>query len=284
MGEMKKKQLTMPMDKSMLSPKSNGKAFSKRSSQLDATTVSSSTTARDRYAEPAEKLEWAEREPISDKHVKMYDCCNKFDKDKAKTHFDYIASNYEGMYLRMGYPDPKFVAKFVHKLAKKNQQKPADVKVLDLGCGTGLIGKYLAPQGFKNIVGVDISPNMLEEASVKGVYSELHEHCLGDDPDQFPQQFKNQFDYVTCAGLINNNHMEYTLFEEMLLSVKKGGYCVFAARFSYMGLYWYDKIIKEMEDNSRWKLIATDTFFKYDKLECVSVGRFSRTPSKVFVF
>lgn len=128
---------------------------------------------------------------------------------------------------------------------------------------------------------------MLEEASVKGVYSELHEHTLGDvpnGPDSFPQEFKNKFDFCVCAGLINNNHMEYTLFEEMLLSVKKGGYVVFAARFSFMGLYWYDKVIKEMAENMRWKLIATDTFFKYDMLDCVSVGRFSRTPCKVFVF
>ena len=59
---------------------------------------------------------------------------------------------------------------------------------------------------------------------------------------------------------------------------------VFAARFSYMGLYWYDQIIKEMQESGRWKLIATETFFKYDKLEEVSIGRFSKTPSKVFVF
>lgn len=182
----------------------------------------------------------------------MYDCCNKFDKEKAKTHFDYIASNYEGMYLKMGYPDPKFVAKFVCKIAKQDGKNPSDCKIIDMGCGTGLIGKYLAPKGFKNIVGLDISPNMLEEASVKAVYSELHEYTLGDvpnGPDEFPQQFKNKHDFCVCAGVINNNHMEYTLFEEMLLSVKKGGYVVFAARFSYMGLYWYDKVIKEMEEN-----------------------------------
>jgi len=106
---------------------------------------------------------------------------------------------------------------------------------------------------------------MLEEASNKGIYSELHEHTLGN-PADFPNQFKNKFDFVTCAGLVNNNHMDYLLFEEMLLSVKKGGYMIFAARFSYMGHYWYDPIIKELHEDGRWNLIATDTFFKYDKL------------------
>ena len=63
---------------------------------------------------------------------------------------------------------------------------PKDVSILDLGCGIGLIGKYLAPNGYKNIVGLDISPNMLEECSNSGVYKELHEHTLGDDPNDLP--------------------------------------------------------------------------------------------------
>lgn len=124
---------------------------------------------------------------------------------------------------------------------------------------------------------------MLEEASLKGVYSELDEYALGK-PEDFPEKFKNKHDFVTCAGLINNNHMDYLLFEEMLLSCKQGGYMVFAARFSYMGKYWYDDVIQEMSNSMRWKLVATESFFKYDKLDEVSVGRFSKTPCKVFVF
>jgi len=151
----------------------------------------------------------------------------------------------------MGYPDPKFCAKYVQKFVKKNEQNPEEVKIIDFGCGTGLVGKYLAGAGYKHIVGLDISPNMLEEASVKGVYKELHEHTLGE-PSEFPDKFKNKFDYVVCCGLVNNNYMDYLLFEEMLLSVKKGGYVVFAARYSFMGHYWYDKIIKEMHEDGRW--------------------------------
>lgn len=146
------------------------------------------------------------------------------------------------MYLRMGYPDPEYVANYVQKFTEKHKFNPADMKVLDLACGTGLIGEYLSDKGFQNIHGMDISPNMLEEAAVKGVYKELTEHELCK-PDDFPEKYKNQFDFVTCSGIINNNHMDYLLFEEMLLSCKQGGYIVFAARFSYMGKYWYDHVI-----------------------------------------
>merc|ERR1711981_1016408 len=121
---------------------------------------------------------------------------------------------------------------------------------------------------------------MLEECSNSGVYSELHEHTCGEDPNDLPMQFRNKFDYCVCAGLINNNYMDYLLFEEMLLSVKKGGYCIFSSRYSFMGKYWYDKIIKEMHDNGRWKLVATDAFFKYDQLECVSIVDFQKHHQK----
>ena len=45
-------------------------------------------------------------------------------------------------------------------------------KVLDLGCGTGLVG-----QAFKmdknSFIGVDISQKMLDKAALKGVYANL---------------------------------------------------------------------------------------------------------------
>lgn len=44
--------------------------------------------------------------------------------------------------------------------------------ILDLGCGTGLIGSWFKDYANK-IVGVDISPTMLDMATKKGCYHEL---------------------------------------------------------------------------------------------------------------
>lgn len=52
----------------------------------------------------------------------MYYACNKYKKDYASMHFDYLASNYEGMYLRCGYPDPKYVSNYVIKFAEKTKK------------------------------------------------------------------------------------------------------------------------------------------------------------------
>jgi len=70
--------------------------------------------------------------------------CNKYKKEYAVQHFDYLAPNYEAMYLRVGYPDPKYVAAYCAKFALKCKLDLSKVTVLDLACGTGLVGKYLS--------------------------------------------------------------------------------------------------------------------------------------------
>jgi hypothetical protein len=42
------------------------------------------------------------------------------------------------------------------------------------------------------------------------------------------------------------------IFEELLLATKKGGIIVFAARYSYVGEYWYDEVLNAMEKEGRW--------------------------------
>ena len=46
-------------------------------------------------------------------------------------------------------------------------------RVIDLACGTGRIGTWLASVGAREIVGVDLCPEMLAEAAKRGVYREL---------------------------------------------------------------------------------------------------------------
>lgn len=63
----------------------------------------------------------------------------------------------------MGYPDAEEAANMVKEMTKG--QNPGSVKILDMACGTGLVGKHLAEHGFTDVLGVDCSPKMLEYAS-----------------------------------------------------------------------------------------------------------------------
>ena len=105
--------------------------------------------------------------------------------------------------------------------------------VLDMGCGTGLVGQYLLERGFKNVVGVDASAGMLERAREKNSYTELHELFLGS-PDTFPENLHNRFDVITASGILAEGHLDNKVFDEMLLALKTGGYAVFATRTMYL--------------------------------------------------
>ena len=103
---------------------------------------------------------------------------SKFDQKDLVDYYDSVAENYEGVYLRAGYPDPKKVAEFAHKTAIRDDLNIKESKVLDFGCGTGLVGKYMSENGFDKIDGLDASQAMLNEAAHKGIYHHLEKVLL----------------------------------------------------------------------------------------------------------
>lgn len=209
---------------------------------------------------------------------------NKFPKAQLEEHYDEIALNYEGIYKRVGYPDPEKCQQMVSKFMSPHDTKE-DINIIDFGCGSGLVGEALRQDGFKNITGIDISQKMLDLAKSKSIYSNLEkfELCQDDHIGTFSMHLRNKFDFMTAAGLINNNYMDEKLFEQMLLSTKQCGYLVFTARFSYLGDFWYVDKLAELEKAGRIKFMHSESFFKYDQLGC-GVGRFSKTPVKVLVY
>ena len=73
---------------------------------------------------------------------------------------------------------------------------PLDGMILDAGNGTIGVGELLHHQGFLNLVGIDISSGMLNEAKKKNVYSDLRVGILGENIDPSPFQLQRmQLEY-----------------------------------------------------------------------------------------
>lgn len=89
--------------------------------------------------------------------------------DYIRGLFDEFANRFESTLLdKLGYTGPGQIMQFLRDAGV------ADVeRVLDLGCGTGLMGAELAAPG-RRIDGVDLSERMLAQARAKGIYAELH--------------------------------------------------------------------------------------------------------------
>ncbi len=71
------------------------------------------------------------------------------------------------------------------------------IRVFDAACGTGLVGLHLQAWA-DEIVGIDLSPDMLAEAGKKGVYAKL---TLGDISTAL-RNHSGSFDLVSCANAL----------------------------------------------------------------------------------
>lgn len=82
--------------------------------------------------------------------------------------FDQHAPDFdEALVGRLGYRGPELLLEAVRKIAGDRLGA-----MLDLGCGTGLAGVAFRPY-VDRLVGMDISPGMIEQAKAKNVYDEL---------------------------------------------------------------------------------------------------------------
>jgi 2-polyprenyl-3-methyl-5-hydroxy-6-metoxy-1,4-benzoquinol methylase len=109
---------------------------------------------------------------------------------------------------------------------KKNLKK---LRVLDLGCSTGIIDYFLANH-FREIVGVDIDRNAIKFAQKNFKKSNL----LFKTHDGLNLSFKKEsFDLVICNHVYEHVSDSKKLFKEIFRILKPDGFCYLAATNKY---------------------------------------------------
>lgn len=84
--------------------------------------------------------------------------------------FDASAATFDReLVTKLGYAIPVEMVEALRSLEGAPDQ-PWDV--LDLGCGTGLVGAQIAPYA-RQLVGIDLAPNMIEQARARNIYTDL---------------------------------------------------------------------------------------------------------------
>lgn len=84
-------------------------------------------------------------------------------------------------------------------LAGMLDPKLRDLDILDLGCGTGLMGRLLTKRK-RRLVGIDLSPRMIQKAREHGCYDEL---LVGDLIEWLAAPSKDSFDLVVASDVFN---------------------------------------------------------------------------------
>jgi predicted TPR repeat methyltransferase len=122
---------------------------------------------------------------------------NRASADYVAKTFDSFADSFDAVLNNLEYRAPQLVG---HLAAQSLGEANADKRVLDAGCGTGLVGPILRP--FANeLVGVDLSKNMLAHAHSRNCYDSLIRSdllvYLKDVPTNRP------FDVIVAADTFN---------------------------------------------------------------------------------
>ena len=94
---------------------------------------------------------------------------------------------------RLGYATPGHLVAALDEVGDRRF-----AHVLDLGCGTGLMGAAIRERA-DCLVGFDLSPAMLRIAAERGIYDTL---AAGDVVDLMAAEAENTFDLVLAADLL----------------------------------------------------------------------------------
>jgi predicted TPR repeat methyltransferase len=116
------------------------------------------------------------------------------------------------------YRGAELVGRTVERLSVGNN----NLDILDVGCGTGLVGLLVRSRA-RRLDGIDLSSAMLEKAKEKGVYNELHH----DDLVAFFAKRPQSYDVLTAAATLIHFGDLRPAFDAAAVALRDGGLFVF---------------------------------------------------------
>tara|TARA_Y100000590_G_scaffold72537_1_gene79694 strand:- start:3975 stop:4604 length:630 start_codon:yes stop_codon:yes gene_type:complete len=170
--------------------------------------------------------------------------------EKNKYDQDMVAWNYTG-------PKETVNAFIKHAHNKK-------IKILDAGCGTGLVGIELKKYDYLDVDGFDLSKKLLNLVP-QGYYQNLDRVDLNKPL----KTGDNYYDAILCVGTFTFGHVKPHALNEFIRITKNKGLICFTINEGIYKEYGFDKKIKELSDNKQWEI---KKFFKSDYIASKDVN------------
>ena len=181
----------------------------------------------------------------------IYDTLHAADLDELEGIYKNWASDYESDVIHLA----GYVGHLITSDLLLNYLEDTESRVLDAGCGTGLVGEILYKNNFRHIDGVDFSQEMLDIANQKKIYQSLN---LVDLTKKLDYE-NDSFDAIICAGTFTCGHVGPEALKEMVRITKEGGFICFTVRKQEWEASPYLQIINELEKTSSWNKIKHTT-------------------------
>lgn len=172
------------------------------------------------------------------------------------------ADNYDGDLLgEMGYVAPMIASKLL-----QNYLDRKDTRILDAGCGTGIVGELLHQDGYGNIEGLDYSQDMLNKARAKSIYKTLNRGDLTGSLDIEDATY----DAIISVGTFTCGHVGPEAFGELIRITRTGGHLCFTVREQAWEEDDYRAKLRNYENNSLWELqeLRTADYIQQEGARC----------------
>lgn len=139
--------------------------------------------------------------------------------DFIKRQFDRFAGSFDQVLANLDYRVPELI----RQRLKQHKLPSAELEILDAGCGTGLCGPFLKPLAAQ-LIGVDLSPGMLDLARRRDLYDDLIEAELTGYLQQSPQAF----DLIVCSDTLCYFGDLSAILDATSAALKPGGLFIFS--------------------------------------------------------
>ena len=155
--------------------------------------------------------------------------------------FDRYADNFdEHLVSKLKYQTPQLLLEQLSRFCRSR-----DLEVLDLGCGTGLLGPLVRPLARK-LTGVDLSANMLKKAAERRVYDDLVQAEL----TQFLDTKHDSFDLAIAADVFVYLGDLAAVFAGVQRALRRGGWFSYSVEATDSGNF-------ELTASGRYRHAAT---------------------------
>jgi len=187
----------------------------------------------------------------------------------VKSIYDEWAESYDKVTTEAGYVAYKTCTPIFDEILRETTvNKHTDLRILDAGAGTGIVGKVLQDLGYTNIDALDISQKMLDEAKKLNIYKQFF--CAPLSAEPIADIATGQYDALICVGTLTVGHVKPVALEEIVRIVKSGGVIGFTLRkdvynetvqrdiYKETTKFGYREKMDEMEKEKKWKLLRCD--------------------------
>lgn len=160
--------------------------------------------------------------------------------------YDGWVSDYDRDLADWGYEVPQI-------LAGALRANHADAgTILDVGCGTGLVGRALQTAGFASVTGVDLSADSLRSAEATGAYDALHEADFQVLPTAFADR---SFEALVCGGVMTYLPDTAATVTEFCRLVSPGGTVIFTQRQDLWTDRSCESVLAGLSDAGRCEIV-----------------------------